>query len=164
MLVEGVQPCLIKSNDVKVFYFCKCYQLINLGGSDWTLAESTLSVFGCRCGSGGGSGCGSGGGRGGRGGDDGVCGGGDGGGGGGGDGGGGHDGGGDFGRKECFYGLFKGFLLKVGCLPHFPTRRAGTFWSRNAPVLLYTTTGTKYPSTLTIQMQTIFKKVGIFIK
>ena len=30
MLVEGVHSCLIKSNDVKVFYFCKCYQLINL--------------------------------------------------------------------------------------------------------------------------------------
>ena len=43
------------------------------GGSDWTLAESTLSVFCCRCG--GGGGC------------RGVCGGGDG-------GGGGHDGGG----------------------------------------------------------------------
>ena len=27
--VEGVQPCLAKPNDVKV-YFCKCYQLINL--------------------------------------------------------------------------------------------------------------------------------------
>ena len=25
MLVEGVQPCLVKPNKVKVFYFCKCY-------------------------------------------------------------------------------------------------------------------------------------------
>ena len=149
MLVEGVQPCLIKSNDVKVFYFCSCYQLINHGLSDWTLAESSLSVFGCRCGGGGG---GSGGG--GCGGDGGVCGGGDSGGGGGGDGGDGHDGGGhddgggdggdgggggggDFGRLECFHGLFMGFPLEVGCLPRFPTGRVGTFWSRNAPVLLY---------------------------
>ena len=104
------------------------------GGSDWTLAESTLSVFGCRCGGGG------------RGVDGGVCGGGDGG-GGGGDGGDGHDGGGgcdgggggggDFGREECFHGLFMGFPLEVGCLPRFPTGRVGTFWFRNAPVLLY---------------------------
>ena len=83
-------------------------------------------MFACRC---GGGGCG---------GDDG--GGGDGGGsGGGGDGGGsgGGGGGGDFGREECFHGLFIGFPLEVGCLPRFPTGRVGTFWSRNAPVLLY---------------------------
>ena len=40
-----------------------------VGVSDWTLAESTLSMFGCRCGGGGGGFCGHGG----------VCGGGDGG-------------------------------------------------------------------------------------
>ena len=122
------------------------------GGSDWTLAESNLSVFGFWCGSGGE------GGGGGYDGDGGVCGGGD-----GGDGGGGHDGdcgggdggsddgggddagggggdvggGGDFGREECFHGLFMGFSLEVGCLPRFPTGRVGTFWSRNAPVLLF---------------------------
>ena len=56
-------------------------------------------MFGFRC-SGGGCGCGGG-----------VCGGGDGG-VGGGDGGGG--GGGDFGREECFHGLFMGFALEVG--------------------------------------------------
>ena len=28
----------------------------------------------------------------------------------------------------------------------------------------YTNTGAKYPSTLTIEMQTIFKQVGLFIK
>ena len=79
------------------------------------MAESTLSVFGCRCG-----GCGG----------DGVVGFGDGGGGGGG-------GNGDFGREERFHGLFMGFPLEVGCLPHFLTGRVGTFWSRNAPVLIY---------------------------
>ena len=78
------------------------------GGSDWTLAESTLCVFGYRCG-GGGDGGGSGG-----------C---------------GCDG--DFGREECFHGLFMGSPLEVGCLPRFPTGRVGTFWSRNVPVLLY---------------------------
>ena len=51
--------------------------------------------------------------------------------------GGGGGGGGDFGREECFQGLFIGFPLKVGCLPHFLTGRVGTFWSRNAPLLLY---------------------------
>ena len=60
---------------------------------------------------------------------------GDGGGGGGGDGGG--SGGGDFGREECFHDLFMGFPLEVGCLNRFLTGRVGTFWSRNAPVLLY---------------------------
>ena len=83
------------------------------GGSDWTLAESTLSVFGCWCGGGGGEY------------DD----------GGGGDGGG--SGGGDFGGEECSHGPFMGFPLEVGCLPSFPTGRVGTFWSRSAPVLLY---------------------------
>ena len=74
------------------------------GASDWTLAENTLSVFGCRCGSGGGGG--------GYGGDDGGGGHDGGGGGGGGDDGGG-GGNGDFGREECFHGLFMGFLLVV---------------------------------------------------
>ena len=103
------------------------------GGSDWTLAESTLSVFGCRCGDGGGGdggggcGCGGDGGGGDGGGHDGGCGGGD----------GGEGGNGDFGREECFHGLFMGFPLEVGCLHSFPTGRVGTFWSRNAPVLLY---------------------------
>ena len=92
------------------------------GGSDWTLAESTLSVVGCRCGGGGGGG-GHGGGHGG------------GGGGGGGDGGGG--GSGDFGIEERSHGPVMGFPLEVGCLPRFPTGRVGTFWSRKAPVLLY---------------------------
>ena len=78
-------------------------------------------MFGCRCGGGrGGGSCGGG--------DGGVCGGGD---GGGGNGGGGHDGGGGggvfFGREECFHGVFMGFPLEVGCLPHFPTGRVGTF-------------------------------------
>ena len=94
------------------------------------------------------------------------CGGGGGGGDGGGDGGsgdGGGGGGGDFGREQCFHGLFMEFSLEVGCLLHFPTGMVGTFWSRNAPVLLYYT-GTKYPSTLTSEMQTIFKQVGLFIK
>ena len=93
------------------------------GGSDWTLAESTLSVFGCWCGGGGCDG------------DGGVCGMGDGGGGGGGGDGGGHDGGGhdggggggDFNNEECFHGLFMGFLLEVGCLPCFLTGNDGTF-------------------------------------
>ena len=87
------------------------------GGSIWTLAESTLGVFGCVCvcrcdgGSGGGGGDG-GGGRG----DGGV--------GGGADGGGGS---GDFGVGECFDGLFMGLPLEVGCLLHFPRIRDGTF-------------------------------------
>ena len=108
------------------------------GGSDRTLAESTLSVFACRCHGGGGGGCGRGDGGGGCSGD--GCGWVD----GSGVGGAGHDsggggtgdGGGDFGGEECFHGLFMGLLLEVGCLPHFLTRRVGTFWSRNAPVLL----------------------------
>ena len=103
------------------------------GGSDWTLAESTLSVFGCvyvcwcgvgRCGGGGCDGCG------------GVDEGDDGGGGDGGGGGGG-DAGDDFGWEVFFDCLFKGLPLEVGRLPHFRTMRVGTFWSRNAPVLLY---------------------------
>ena len=65
-----------------------------------------------------------------------------GGGGGDGDGGGGRDGGGgggsvNFGREECFHGLFMWFPLEVGYLPRFLTGRVRSFWSRNAPVLLY---------------------------
>ena len=90
-------------------------------------------MFSCWFGGGGGGsggGCGSDGGR---------CGGdsGDGGSGDGGSGDGGGGGGGDFGGEECFHGLFMGFLLEVGCLPHFPMKRVGTFYSRNVPVLLY---------------------------
>ena len=94
------------------------------GGSDWALAESTLSVFGCWCGGGGGGGCG---------GDGGVC--------GGGDGGGGHDGGGGGG----FHGLFKGFPLEVGCLPRFPTGGLGPFGPERH-LCCYTNTGAKYPA------------------
>ena len=69
------------------------------GGSDWTLAESTLSVFGCvcvsRCGGGGGD---SGGGV--------VVDGGD-------DGDGGEVGGGDFGGEECINSLFMGLPLEL---------------------------------------------------
>ena len=123
----------------KCFIFVSAISSSMFGGSDWTLAESTLSVFACQCGGGGGDGGdGSG--------DGGTCGRGDGGGCGGdgcgwvdgGSGGGdaGHNGGGDFSGEECFYGLYMGLLLEMGCLPHFPTRWVGTFWSRNAPVLL----------------------------
>ena len=45
--------------------------------------------------------------------------------------------GGDFGREECFDGLFIWLPLEVGGLPHFQTMWVGTFWLRNAPVLLY---------------------------
>ena len=89
------------------------------GGSDWTLAESTLSMFGCVhvC-------CGGGGGDGGDG-----C--------GGSDGSGGDGSGGDGGGEACFDGLFIGFSLELRRLPHFPTMRVRTFWSRNEPVLLF---------------------------
>ena len=117
----------------KCSIFVSAISSLVFGGSDWTLAESTLSVFACQCdggGDGGGGGCGRG-----DGGD--GCGWVDDGGGGGGSA--GHDGGGggDFGGEECFHGLFMGLLLEVGCLPHFLMRRVGTFWSSNAPVLLY---------------------------
>ena len=69
-------------------------------------------MFGCRCGGGDGACGGDGGGGDGSGGHDGGGGGGDGGGGGGCDDGGG--GGWDFGREECFHGLFMGFPLEVG--------------------------------------------------
>ena len=97
------------------------------GGSYWSLAESTLSVFGCVCvyvgvvvvvvvvlvvvvlvmvvvvvGFDGGRG-----------------------------------GGGEVGVEECFDGLFMGLPLVVGGLPYFRTMKVGTFWSRNEPVLLY---------------------------
>ena len=75
---------------------------------------------------------------------DGGGGGGDGGGdnGGGGSGGSGDDGGGggdDVGRcgGECFDGLLIELPLEVGRLPHFPTMRVRTSWSRIAPLLLY---------------------------
>ena len=112
MLVEGVQPCLISPMMSKCFIFVSAISSSIIGGSDWTLAESTLSVFGCQCG------CGSGGCDGGGSSGDGA-------------------GSGDFGGEECFDGLFMGLLLEVGCLPHFPMRMGVTFSSRNAPVLLY---------------------------
>ena len=61
-------------------------------------------MFACRCGGGGGDG----------------------------DGGGGRDCGGgggsvNFGREECFHGLFMGFPLEVGCLPRFLTGRVRSF-------------------------------------
>ena len=61
--------------------------------------------------------------------------------GGGGGGGSGDDGGGgdDVGRcgGECFDGLLIELPLEVGRLPHFPTMRVRTSWSRIAPLLLY---------------------------
>ena len=127
MLVEGVQPCLLSPMMSKFSIFVSAIRSSIFDGSDWPFSESTLSVFGCQCG-GGGGGCG---------GDGGVCGGvmvvvvvvmvvvgmmvvvvvvlvvG--------------GGGGDFGREECFHGLFMGFPLEAGCLPHFPTWGVGTF-------------------------------------
>ena len=46
----------------KCFIFLSAISSSIFGGSDWTLAESTLSVFGCRCGGGCGgcAGCGGG--------------------------------------------------------------------------------------------------------
>ena len=44
---------------------------------------------------------------------------------------------GEFCVGECFDGLFMWLPLEVGCLPRFPTLTVGTFWSRNALVLLY---------------------------
>ena len=49
MPVEGVQPCLIEPDDVKMFYFVSDNSPSIFGGNDWTLAESTFSVFGCVC-------------------------------------------------------------------------------------------------------------------
>ena len=53
--------------------------------------------------------------------------------------------------------------LEVGRLPHFPTMRDGTF-GPEMNLCCYTNTGTKYPITLNIEIQTVFKKVRIFIK
>ena len=155
MLVEGVQPCLIKSKDVKVFYFLSAISSWIFDGSYWRLAESTLSVFGCRCGDGGGGGGGGGGGCGGGCSGDGVCGGGDG-------GGGGHDGGGG-GEVEVVILVRRNVSMVYLWSSHwrcdaFPVSRQGGLepFSPEIHLCCYTNTGTKYPSTLTIEMQTIF--------
>ena len=48
----------------------------------------------------------------------------------------------------------------------FPVSRQGGLgpFGPEMHLICYTNTGTKYPSTLTIEMQTIFKQVGLFIK
>ena len=48
----------------------------------------------------------------------------------------------------------------------FPISRQGGLGPFGPEMYLccYTNTGTKYPSTLTIEMQTIFKQVGLFSK
>ena len=48
----------------------------------------------------------------------------------------------------------------------FPVSRQGGLgaFCPEMHLCCYTNTGTKYPSTLTIEMQTIFKQVGLFIK
>ena len=131
----------------------KCSIFVNaisspiFGGSDWTLAKNTLSVFACRYGGGGVGGDGGGGGYGGG-------------------GGGGHDGGGDGGGglvgRNVSMGNLWGSSWRWDAYPVSRQGGLGPFGPK-MHLCCYTNTGKKYPSTLTIEMQTIFKQVGLFI-
>ena len=127
-------------------------------------------MFACHCG-GEGGGCGRGDGGscggdsdgGGGGGDGGGAAGHDGGGGGGTGGGGTGDGGGDFGGDECFQAYLWDSCWRWDAFPNSRRGGLGPF-GPEMHLCCYTNTCTKYPSTLIIEMQTIFKQVELFIK